>query len=134
MNKSKLCCFAIAGMLGIAGLSPVTTLAAETTMKTTALSESKDCKEERKAEFEEKMKTAKEKWNQLTQKQKDEIYTLVEDKMKVESNLMDKLVEFGVIEKTDAANIQKYKEKKFNQLKESGEFPIFRKRGNKNRN
>lgn len=132
MYKAKLCGFAIASMIGLVGISPINSFAAETNKESITLSETSSDQKDLKAAFEMKMKKANEKWKSLTTKQKDEVYALIENEIQVEKNLMDKLVEFGVMEKADAAILKTNMMNKFNQLKESGEFPLFKQKSNKN--
>lgn len=131
MYKAKLFSFAIASMLGIASMSPISTFAAETNMESVTLSDTSNNHKELKAAFEKKMQKANEKWNSLTDKQKNEIYALLESEMQVEINLLDKLVEFGVMEEADATMLKTYMMDKYTKLKESGEFPLYRQKGKK---
>ena len=126
MYKAKLYGFAIAGMIGFASLSPISTFAAETNTESATLSKTSGDQKELRAAFEKKMEKANEKWNSLTAEQKNEIYSMLESEMQIEMNLMDKLVEFGVMEKQDAIILRTYMMDKFNKLKESGEFPLYR--------
>jgi DNA-binding protein Fis len=134
MNKAKLSCFAIACMSGLLMISPLNTFAAETNSESVTLSENKNSQQEKKAAFEEKMKKASDKWKTLSTKQKDEIYSLIESEMQTETKLMDKLVEFGILEKVDAVTFKAYMLDKYNKMKESGEFPLYQKKGNKSSN
>ena len=131
MNKAILCSFAIACMVGFVGMSPITAFAAEANAESATLSESNTNKNEEKAAIEDKMNKANEKWKTLNTKQKDEIYTLLENNMQVDNKLMDKLVEFGVLDKEDVVIFKTFRLEKFNKVKESGEFPLLRQRGNK---
>ena len=126
MYKAKLCGFAIASMIGFASMSPINAFAAETNKESVTLSETSSDQKELKASFENKMEKANEKWNSLTAEQKNEIYSMLESEMQIEMNLMDKLVEFGVMEKQDAIILRTYMMDKFNRLKESGDFPLYR--------
>ena len=126
MYKAKLCGFAIACMVGLFGLSPITTLAAETNTESVTKSEVNKDHKDKKAAFEEKMKKASEKWKALTAKQKEEVYALIESEIKIENNLMDKLVEFGVMEKEDAVTFKAHILDRFNKIKKNGEFPLLR--------
>lgn len=128
MLKAKIYSFAIACMVGAFGISPVTTFAAETNIETVTVSESKNGNNNRAA-FEEKMIKASEKWNTLSDKQKQEVYSLLENEIKDEGILMDKLVELGVFEKADVDMYKTRLNEKFNQLKQSGEFPFFKQNG-----
>lgn len=129
MLKAKLCSFVIACAVVLTGSSPVTTIAAETGTESITLSE-KDWKE-KKAEFEEDLKEACEKWNSLTDKQKKEIYNLVEKEIQAKIKLNDKLVKLGVMEKEDADDFKSHVMDKFNKCKQDGEFPLLRRKGRK---
>ena len=132
MNKSKLSSFAIAGAIGLASLSPITTEAAETKTESTTQTEIKtDCKEckDKKVEFDKKMKAAREKWNALSQTQKDEVYTLLENKIKESNKVLDKLVELKVLDQSDAENLKANQAARYQKMKESGEFPLLRGKG-----
>lgn len=131
MYKAKLCSFAIAGMIGFASMAPITTFAAETNTESVTLSETSGDQKELRAAFEKKMQKANEKWKSLTAEQKNEIYSMLENEMQIEMKLMDKLVEFGVMEQQDATILRTYMMDKFNKLKQSGEFPLYRQKGNK---
>lgn len=124
MYKAKLCIFAIVCMVGFAGISPITAFAAETKPESVTPSEKNKDQKDKRAAFEEKMKKASEKWKTLTTKQKDEVYVLLDDKMKTENKIMDKLVELGVIAKEDATVIKANMLDRYNKLKASGEFPL----------
>lgn len=134
MNKAILSSFAIACMSGVIMLSPLNTFAAETNSESVTLSENSKGQNEKRAAFEEKMKKASDKWKTLTTKQKDEIYSLIENEMQTETKLMDKLVEFGILEKVDAETFKAYMLDKYNKMKESGEFPLYQKKGTKSSN
>lgn len=129
MTKAKLCCFAMIGAIGFAGVTSISTVAAETkTVAGTLTESSKDYgnKKDKRAEFEKKMKAAEDKWNTLKQAQKDEVYILMMTEMDNESKILDKLVELGVLGKTDVDILKAFKLEKYNRLKESGEFPFSR--------
>ncbi|WP_312368664.1 hypothetical protein [Lachnoclostridium sp.] len=132
MNKAKLSSFAIAGAIGLASLSPITTVAAETKMESTTQTEIKtDCKDckDKKAEYDKKMKAAREKWNSLSQTQKDEVYALLENNMKENNKVLDKLVELKVLEQSDVDIIKANQATKYQKMKERGEFPLLRGKG-----
>ena len=130
MRKTKLCGFAIACIVGFVGLFPVFTLAAETNTESVTLSDKDKNHKENKAAIDEKMRIANEKWNTLSIKQKNEVYTLLEGRMKEENRLMDKLVELGVMEKSDADTMKAHMLEKYNKAKTSGEFPLLRRKCN----
>ncbi|MDF2951777.1 MAG: hypothetical protein K0S18_1360 [Anaerocolumna sp.] len=126
MSKSKFCSIAIAGMLTLVGIGPETSFAAQANTETETISEVNSIPQEKKAAMKEKLKQAKEKWGNLTANQKEEIYSLIEDRMQVEDKIMDKLVEYGVLEKEDAESNQAHIQEKYNKMKESGQFPFFK--------
>jgi predicted transcriptional regulator YheO len=128
MNKSKLCSFIIAGLIGFVGIVPMNTFASEVKTETKTQSETKD---EKDNNFNEKMNKASEQWKKLTAKQKDVVYALLQNQMNEEIKLMDKLVEFGVMDKEDAEKIQAHMLMRFKKMKESGEFPLMRQKSNK---
>ncbi|MDF2802400.1 MAG: hypothetical protein K0S61_2303 [Anaerocolumna sp.] len=131
MTKAKLCGFAIISAIGIAGLGSITTVTAETKTESVTLTENKKDHNSKKAEFEKKMKAAEEKWNTLTQAQKDEVYVLLMAEMDNESKVLEKLAELGVLEKSDVDIMKAFKLEMYNRLKESGEFPFSRGKGRK---
>lgn len=133
MYQAKLFGVAVVCMLGISGISPVAALAAETNAESTTLSEKEQGHKGGRSAFEDAMNKALEKWKTLTDKQKAEVYALVEDEMKAEMKLMDKLVELGVMEKNDVAALKNRMQERLNQLKESGEFPFVKQKGPKSR-
>lgn len=129
MLKAKL--FAVACLVGLIGLCPRTALAAEADNGSVAMSEQDNGQKDRRSTFEEKMQKAAESWNALTKKQKNEIYNLLENSLKSEIKVMDKLVEYGVIGKEDAAAIKANMTDSLKSIKESGEFPFYRQRSPK---
>lgn len=131
MTKAKLCSLALAGVIGIAGVTPMTATATETKTESTTQTENNYNHKSKRAEFEKKMKEAKEKWNTLSQGQKDEVYALLENGMNEESKILDKLVELGIFAQADADILKAFKMEKYNALKESGEFPFFKGIGRK---
>lgn len=128
MYKTKLCGFAIACMAGLLYMSPINTYAAETNTESVKLSEENNNQRDRRTAFDEKLKKSQEKWNALTPKQKEEVYSLYENRIQSENKLLDKLVQFGVIEKEDAALIKAHRLEYFNKAKKSGEFPMLKPR------
>lgn len=131
MYKTKLCSFAIACMLGCASLSPIYAYAAETNTGSVTLSENNQGQQDKRAAFDEAMKKATETWNALSEKQKAEVYALIENEMKAEIKLMDKFVELGLINKEDSLAYKARMMERFKKLKDSGEFPLTRQKGTK---
>lgn len=126
MNKSKFFGFAIACIIGLLGISPIVTYAADTKSESFKLSDKGN--HDKRAAFDEKMKKANESWKTLTTKQKQEIYELLEHELESKIKIMDKLVKFGVMEKADAVKIKNHMLEGYNKAKNSGEFPLFRQR------
>ncbi|MDD3173794.1 MAG: DUF2680 domain-containing protein [Herbinix sp.] len=133
MLKAKLRGFAIASMVGCLSLTPAYAFAAETNTESVTLSEmdKNQNQNDKKAAFDEAMKKATEKWNALTDKQKAEVYSLIENEIKSEIKLMDKLVEFEIINKEDASSYKARMLERFKQLKDSGGFPLTKQKGTK---
>lgn len=132
MNKAKLSSFAIAGVIGLASLSPITTIAAEAKTESTTQAEIKtdgNDGKEKKAEFDKKMKAAREKWNSLSQTQKSEVYTLLENEIKEHNKLLDRLVELKLLDQSDADNYKANHAARYQKIKESGEYPLFKGKG-----
>ncbi|MDF2537211.1 MAG: hypothetical protein K0S76_232 [Herbinix sp.] len=134
MYQAKLCFFAIACMAGLVGFSPVVTLAAETDTESVTLSEKDRDQKDNKSAYKKKMKEANQKWDTLSSKQKEEVYALIENKMKAEINIMDKLVDYGVMTKEDADAIKNHMTAKFKKIKDNGEFPLMRMKDREKRN
>jgi ribosomal protein S20 len=125
MLKAKFCSFAVACSIGLVCLNPLNAYAAETNTESVTLSEKDKDQKDRNTAYEDAIKAA-EKWETLTAKQKAEVYTLLENDMKAEFKLMDKLVEFGMINKDDADAHKIRMMERLNKLKASGEFPLYR--------
>ncbi len=130
MDKGKLSGLALAGMIGFLSISPITTFAAETNTESVTQTDNLNKNKDRKA-IEEKLKKASEKWNALSAKQKEEVYSLLEEEMKVESRLMDKLAELGILEQNDTEAMKSRMQERYNKIKESGDFPFIRQKGRK---
>lgn len=131
MTKAKLCSLALAGVIGFASVTPITATATEAKTEATTQSENNYNHKSKRAEFDKKMKAAREKWNTLSQGQKDEVYVLLENGMNEESKILDKLVELGIFAQADADILKAFKMEKYKELKESGEFPFFKGKGRK---
>lgn len=126
MLKAKLCSIAIAGIIGLAGISPLHIYAADAGNESVTLSETKSNHREKKAAFEKKLKEANEKWNALTDEQKADVYALLEEEIQVRNRLIDKLVELEIMDSNDAKNFKAHMSEGYDKVKESGEFPIVR--------
>jgi hypothetical protein len=131
MLKAKLGSMAIACMLGCVSLSPVYAFAAETNTESITLSENNQSQQEKRAAFDDAMKKATEKWNSLSESQKAEVYSLIENEMKAEIKLMDKFAELGMIGKDDATALKARMMDRFSKMKSSGDFPLARPKGSK---
>lgn len=131
MYKAKLFGFAIACILGLGSLSPITARAADMQTESAAASERDKNQKSNRTSFDEVMRKANEKWNALSDSQKEQVYTLLENEMKAEMQLFDKLAELGVMESNDVAAIKSHLQDRLNQIKASGEFPFVRQRGPK---
>ena len=129
MWKAKLLCFAAICMLGLGSINPGIALAADT--QTESVNKSHKERKDNRSYFEEIMKNANEKWNTLNNDQKAEIYDLVEKELKIEMQLLDKLVELGVMEKNDVALIKNNMQMRLDNLRATGQFPFVRQRGPK---
>lgn len=131
MLKTRLFGIAIATAVAFTGISPVTALAAAADTKTIELSEKDKDQRGNRALFEEKMNNAIKKWNTLTTEQKNDVYALLENEIKAENRILDKLVDLEVLTKEDAATLKAERMVRFAKLKESGEFPFMKPKGNK---
>lgn len=124
--KAKLCSLAFACIVGLFGFIPIVAYAAETDTETTQLFEkNKDDQDKAKA-FEEKMIAATEKWRTLSEKQKNEIYCLMEKEMKAKFKVLDAYVKLGIIVEEDAEHMKMRMKEKFNEIKECGELPLLK--------
>jgi hypothetical protein len=132
MYKAKLCGFAIACMVGFASISPISAFATETNTESVTLSDKND-QDEKKAAFEKKLKLARKNWYSLTEQQRAEVYALVENELKDEIRILEKLVELKVMEKEDVAYLKARMMAHFNEMKDNGDFPLFKQRREKSR-
>lgn len=135
MSRVKVCSMAIACLVSIIGMSPISTFAAETDSESVTLTETdeiqQDKKEEQKDIFRDKKKEAREKWDTLSEKQKDEVYQLLEKNMKIQYEIMDKLVDLGVLHKEDVTVMKANMAERLERAKEKGEFPLFKEKKRK---
>ena len=132
MLKSKLCGLAIAFTIGCLSYSPMAVLAADTNSESITLSENSQNQQNERASFDDMLKEASEKWDTLTDKQKAQVYSLLEKEMKAEIKMMDKLADLGVIKKEDAALLKTLMEEKLAEIRKNGEFPLARPKRTKN--
>ena len=134
MLKSKLFGLAIASMVGWLYMSPIDAQASETNSESVTLSESsKDQRDTKPPQYEDSLQKAIDKWSTLTNRQKAEVYALLEKEMKAEIKLVNKLVDLGVLDESDANAITTRMQDKLAELKKSGEFPLSRPRHNHDR-
>lgn len=133
MYKAKLFGFAVVCTVALVGMNTDAVLAAETNSEVTGQSNVTKNQKDTNKVFEDKMNEASQKWKSLTDKQKTEIYSLIESDMQSQNKVMDKLVEFGVIKKDDADFLKSRMSENYNKVKSSGEFPFYRTKSNKNR-
>lgn len=133
MLKARLFGVAFACAIAIIGASPVTAFAAETDTQTVTLSEKDKDHKGNRALFEEKVNKAIQKWDTLTTAQKDEVYALLEDELKIQSKVLNKLAALGVIDKKDAAMIISERTERMNKMRQSGEFPLIKQKGKKSK-
>ena len=131
MFKTRLFGLSVAIAVAILGISPVTASAAAAETQTVILSEKDKDHKGNRALIEEKMNNAIKKWNTLTTEQKKDVYALLENEMKAQNKLLDKLVDLGVITKEDAVMLKLERMDRFNKLKQSGEFPLMKPKGMK---
>jgi len=129
MLKAKLCSIAIAGIIGLSGISPLHIYAADAGNESVTLSESNTNHRNKKVAFEKKLKEASEKWMALNDEQKAEVYALLEEELQVKNRLVDKLVELEIMDSKDGENFKARMSDSYNKVKESGEFPIIRPKG-----
>ncbi|MBP1754326.1 MAG: hypothetical protein H6Q59_724 [Firmicutes bacterium] len=131
MLRTRLFGLAVTAVVAVVGISPVTALAAATDTQTLEMSEKDKDHKGNRALFEEKMNNAIKKWNTLTTNQKKDVYALLENEIKAHNKTLDKLVELGVIAKEDASLMKQERMDRFTKLRESGEFPLLKPKGNK---
>jgi Tfp pilus assembly pilus retraction ATPase PilT len=118
-------------MLGLGSINPGSVLAADTQKKAGSGQEISNNRKDNRTSFDEIMKNANAKWNSLSNEQKNEIYDLVEKELRVEMQLLDKMVELGVMEKNDVALIKNNMQMRLDNLRSSGQFPFVRQRSPK---
>ncbi len=111
-------------MLGSFILHPSTCFIENTAHSSIENSNQRNDEKDLKHQLKEKMKQANEQWNKLSKQQKEEVYVLLENQLKSENTLTDKLVELSVISSEDAKFIKDRRTTEFNKIKENGEFPF----------
>lgn len=81
---------------------------------------------EQKAEMKAKYEESQKKWAALSDDQKNEIYKLTDKKIDIKIQIIDKYLEYGIIDK-DSADSMKAKLNNYKtQMRESGKMPMFR--------
>lgn len=131
MKKSKLCGLAIAAFIGGMAFNPATVTASDISLEPVSVSEPSREQKELKAAFNKKMEKANETWKSLTNEQRNEIYVLLESEVEIEIQVLNKLVEFNILEEQDAKILETYMRERFNELKKKEDFPLFRSKGKK---
>lgn len=99
---------------------------------TTSISENncrkqkRDLTPEEKAEMKAKYEAAQKKWASLTDEQKNEIYKLMDNKIDIKIQMIDKYLEYGIIDKDTANNMKSKLNNYKTQMRESGKMPMLR--------
>lgn len=107
-----------------------TTTAATTTTtpgmwnRTNLTVEQKAAMEEQRQLQMEQRDAALAKWNALTDAQKNEIYDLTEKASAIESQIIDKYLEYGIVDQTTADNIKTRMNERNAQMRTDGQFPM----------
>lgn len=135
MYKAKLFGFAVVCAVALANMNTDAVLAAETNSKTVEQNQTPTgaSQKDNKKAMEEKMKEASQKWSALSDKQKQEVYSLLESELQARGKVLDKLADLGVIQKEEANFLKARMTESYNKAKTSGEFPLARPRDSKSR-
>jgi hypothetical protein len=120
-------------MLGSLGIKSTSVFAAETNTVTVTPSETRENQPSNENAYEEKFRKANEKWNTLSQNQKNEVYSLMELRLNTDLKTIDKLAELGVIQKEDADQLKAYKLSEFQKVKQKGVLPLLYRSNQKRR-
>ena len=64
------------------------------------------------------------KWNALTDAQKNEIYALKEKASAIDSQIIDKYLEYGIVDQTTADNMKTMMNERNAQMRTDGQFPM----------
>lgn len=126
MQKTKILGLALAGILWVTGMTPITAYGKVESTESVTVSEKNQGRDKRNNGFKERMKEAVKAWDSLDDSQRAQIYALLDEEMKLEQQLMDKLVELKVIQSEDGELIKAYMLDKYNKVKEEGKFPLFK--------
>ena len=123
--RYRLCLVALTIALGLAIAGPATVHATNTT------TEESDKRGLGRGKEDQKYQAALDKWNKLTDAQKQEVYTILKNKQKADLEVLNKLVQLGVLDKEDALAMQLGLQKIYNEMMNKGQFPIMRPRSPK---
>lgn len=79
--------------------------------------------EKQREEMKAQMDAMKEKWNSLSEAQKEEIYKLKDNIIDVEGKVIDKYVEWGLVDKTTSENMKEKMAERKTKMREDGVMP-----------
>lgn len=127
--KSKLCSLVIATAIGSIAFVPTKVFAKDTIGTSVIVSENMNQKKDTKTSFDEKIRKANDVWKSLTNEQRNEIFSMLEEEVNIELNVLNKLVEYGILDKVDGDILSKHLLERFETIKNSEDFPLFRKNG-----
>ncbi len=122
--KYKLCLVALTLAMGLFIAQPAAVLAVDTQTEEVDKQGTNNRRDDG-------YQAALDKWNKLTDKQKQEVYTILKTKQKADMDLLNKLAEFGVLDKAQATAMQSGLQKLYDNMMEKGEFPLMRPHRNK---
>lgn len=123
--KQRLCLVALTLVLGLTIVQPTAVFATNTQ------TEQEDTTTSRNNDSADRYQQSVDKWNKLTDSQKQEVFSILANRQKADIALLDKLVELGVIEKADADSMKSGLNRMYKEMTEKGEFPIMRPRNQK---
>lgn len=86
--------------------------------------------EKQRAEIKAKAEAANRKWESLTAAQKEEIYRINEKDLDAKIELIDKYVEYGIIDSTEAEKLKEGITKIKSEIRSGGKLPMFGEREN----
>lgn len=130
------CVAALIGVMGFTSFAESAT--ASDTADATAASENSSTQieekaapeltEEQKAEMETRkvqMDASQKAWEALTDAQKEEIYALEDEKSAIDSKIIDKYLEFGVVDAQTAEEFKTRTSEEKTKMRENGRMPMF---------
>lgn len=120
--KAKLCLVALTLAFGLAIVQPSAVLATNTE---TTEDNKPNCDREKNPEY---YKAIMDKWNKLTDAQKQEIYKIMESRNQADAQLLDKMAELGVMDADAVKEMKAGIDKMYKEIKDKGEFPMMRPR------